>query len=270
MPRYYNNYYGAKDQHADRIVRAFEQSLTLLRCVYHRVSQRWDLRISSSTGAGYYDLTLTAGKVKSNTSTCTCPDFERRQKPCKHMLCVLLRILKLKQHDFTSVREVNKSYEQITEAFLRLFHRDVQPEEDVKEAKGEQEVQESSTAEATSAAVTAVLEEEMCLICLLEFTPPAMPTEGGRGQDVVKCSSHCQRWLGHKECLNTWFLKSAFCPLCKGPQRTSHKHDDEPAYKRIRYAYNDANDDLDIDALQDQHDDETIVDANAFFQILED
>jgi hypothetical protein len=41
----------------------------------------------------------------------------------------------------------------------------------------------------------------------------------------------------------------------------------EPSMKRIRYGYY-GGDDVDIDALQAQAEDEDMVDANAFFQII--
>lgn len=79
----YNRYSSSSEsQHNQRILRAFEQPLQLLRCRYFPNSSKWEIHISSSTGQGSYELNLT-----SKTGKCNCPDFERRHKPCKHMLC---------------------------------------------------------------------------------------------------------------------------------------------------------------------------------------
>lgn len=275
MSRYgYRGYYGYRnqgDQHGDRVVRAFEQSLRLLQCRYFPKAKKWELRVSSSTGCGYYQVEFT-----SDSANCSCPDFERRGRPCKHMLCVLLRILKLKNKEFKTVKEVGKSYDQITPAFLALFHHedasskpelegcssderkrkfDDEGNEKVEEAEaGIEEPNNSTTAPTPSEPQT----EEMCLICLLEFVPD---------DTMSKCSSHCKRWLGHKECLDSWFSKSKLCPLCKGPQACTKVH--EPPNKRVKYSGVYAFGDVDIDSLQTR---ETgnIVDENAFFQIVQE
>jgi hypothetical protein len=240
---WYRNY--SSDPHGDRVTRAFEQQLRLLQCKYYPKSAKWELRISSSTGGGYYDVMFNKKK-----GTCSCPDFERRRRPCKHMLCVLLRILKLKNHQFTTITQVGKSYDQITPAFLALFHRD-EDEERNAHAKDENPVASSSTGVAPLS-----VEEETCLICLLEFVPDQTT--------ISKCTSHCKRWLGHKECLDSWYQQSKSCPLCKGKQ-TNLTTSSAPSKKRMR---NGLDDGVDIDALQAQAEDEDMVDANAFFQII--
>ncbi len=261
----YRNYYSSSDPHYDRVVRAFEQPLRLLQCKYYPTSAKWELRISSSTGGGHYDIMFNHKKA-----SCTCPDFERRGKPCKHMLCVLLRILKLKNKEFTTITQVGKSYDQITPAFLALFHHDgTSASSTTKDGKTESTKDEglnggtaatSDSKNAEEATADAPVEEETCLICLLDFAP--------NDETMCKCSSHCQRWLGHKECLDSWFRQSKQCPLCKGIQEHLRKTY-EPSYKRIRYGYS-TEENVDIEALQAQDDDETIVDANAFFQIVQE
>lgn len=267
----YNRYSSSSEsQHNQRILRAFEQPLQLLRCRYFPNSSKWEIHISSSTGQGSYELNLT-----SKTGKCNCPDFERRHKPCKHMLCVLLRILKLKDHEFTSVKQVGKSYDEITTSFLKLFHHEEAPtppsndllEDGTKKKKGRKRKAVTEEAEPIKieqiptdpnannepivdkennplpAEEAAPPTEEMCIICLLEFQ--------SNEENVMKCGSHCNRWLGHKDCLKTWFEKSILCPLCKGPQPQS-KPSGGPSVKRARYGYAYDDDEVDIEALQAQ------------------
>jgi hypothetical protein len=289
----YGNYGSSRSQHDQRILRAFEQSLQLTQCRYFPKSQKWELHVSSSTGRGYYELTFS-----TDSGSCTCPDFERRGKPCKHMLCVLLRVLKLKDQEFTSIKQVGKSYDEITSTLLRLFHHDrpVEGQEneeetttgkrkrgkgkDAKTKKGkkgstaETEAEEKGKISATAESVTTTQEEkeapseeepeEMCIICLLEFKP--------NSDTIVKCTADCQRWLGHKECLKAWFDKSSFCPLCKGVQKktsssSSSSHSGGSRYRR-GWDYDEDNE-VDIAALQSQQDvAASSVPTNAFFEIV--
>ena len=276
MSRYYSHYYGYSrtgSGHSDRVLRAFEQPLQLLQCRYFSKSERWELRVSSSTGHGFYEL-----KFNSKSGTCNCPDFERRGKPCKHMLCVLLRILKLKDQEFTTKTQVGKSYNEITTTFLKLFHHDKPVEEDIEShgkkrkrkgsMKGEASVAKESPAKAetlvesklpsSESAPAADEPEEMCIICLLEFHPSA--------ETMSRCSADCQRWLGHKECLQSWFQKSSCCPLCKGIQQSAKSSSSSSSVKRSRYSYYDEEGEIDIEQLQAQADQANPV--NAFFEIV--
>jgi hypothetical protein len=296
MPRggysYYHGYSRTGDAHNDRILRAFEQPLQLMQCRYFPKSAKWELQVSSSTGSGGYELNF-----NQKSGSCNCPDFERRKRPCKHMLCVLLRVLKIKDQEFTTVTQVGKSYDEITATFLRLFHHqgpaelEEEPEEEETGGKkkrkrktpakkttkkgakaGTEEEQEDAskteqkeTAATTSSSTAAPAvaeeqpaEEEMCIICLLEFQPAP--------ETIYKCSADCQRWLGHKECLNAWFQKSNCCPLCKGIQRSTTSSSSSSAWKRSRYDYDDDN--VDINELQDRVEETANPPTNAFFEIV--
>jgi hypothetical protein len=291
----YGNYGSSRSQHDQRILRAFEQPLQLTQCRYFPRSQKWELHVSSSTGRGFYELTFS-----TDSGGCTCPDFERRGKPCKHMLCVLLRVLKLKDQEFTSVKQVGKSYEEITSTLLRLFHHDRSVEDEEQELgdeaqtttrkrkrgkgkeaktkkkgkKGESSPEPLPAEGKSSTAVdsaTTVLEketpaeeehEEMCIICLLEFKPNA--------EMIVKCTADCQRWLGHKECLKAWFDKSSLCPLCKGVQKKASSSSSSTSRSGgSRYHRDWDVDEVDIAALQSQEAAAaSSVPTNAFFEIV--
>lgn len=187
--------YDRYDAYDDRVSRAFNQPLSLSQCRYFPQEKKWTFKVSSSSGDSYYDLVVTPKK-----GTCSCPDFERRAKPCKHLLCVLLRVLRLKT-EFKNVTEIGRNYDQITTTLLNLFSKNT--------AKP---VTENDTKKSEDQHVSPGDEEEMCLICLLEFSPTQ--------DNITKCSADCGRYLGHKDCLNTWFSRNNTCPLCKGMQRT--------------------------------------------------
>jgi hypothetical protein len=272
---YRNSYNSYGDEHESRVARAFSQTLQLLQCRFYSKSNRVEVQISSSTGDSHYDLTF-----HEEGGDCSCPDFERRQAPCKHMLCVLLRVLRLKDKDYSSVEDVGESYDHISQSFLSLFQRtapatnDSDKDDDSNDNKKKHKTEEESGGEAAraeakgadeSAATTEITsttaaeqaEDEMCIICLLEFQP------NQTDPPLTQCSAQCKRWLGHRDCLKHWYAKSSLCPLCKGVQHLPKVAALNTYRKRARY-----DGDLDLEALQNESPG-AAVGAHAFFEIVD-
>ncbi len=64
-----------------------------------QTADRW-LRIRVAEGQHIYAVpsqSAPGAAYVTDTDTCTCPDFERRQEPCKHVLAVRLHIERLSQ-----------------------------------------------------------------------------------------------------------------------------------------------------------------------------
>ncbi len=256
--------------------------------------------MSSSRGVGYYDVWLCSPGA-DRASRCSCPDFVRRRKPCKHLLCVLLRILKLKNREFASVDEIGEEYPAIAVALGTLFGlpdaaateatvealppEDMPPEdmppEDMGKVIGSSEVGDAAAAQESKAGEESVVvatlspppppppaEEETCLICLLDFAPPPIVAGCTTSPDAhlyARCNSICSRWLGHQECLSTWFARSNKCPLCKGQQQRQLGHVRiESSSNRYSSAPS-----LTVDQLQ-ANDTTTAIDDALFFSIEED
>ncbi len=284
--------------HRVRINRAFHDPLQLSRCTFHSISHCWSFHVSSSRGVGYYDVWLCSPGA-DRASRCSCPDFVRRRKPCKHLLCVLLRILKLKNREFASVDEIGEEYPAIAVALGTLFGLpdaaateateateaaateatvEAMPPEDMGKVIGSSEVGDAAAAQESKAGEESVVvatlspptpaEEETCLICLLDFAPPPIVAGCTTSPDAhlyTRCNSICSRWLGHQECLSTWFARSNKCPLCKGNQQRQLGH------VRIELSSNrySSAPSLTVDQLQ-ANDTTTAIDDALFFSIEED
>jgi len=65
--------------------------------------------------------------------------------------------------------------------------------------------------------------------CLLEFQPSA--------ETIYKCSADCQRWLGHKECLDHWFRSRMVVLFARELQRSKATTRSSSSWKRTRYHY---------------------------------
>jgi hypothetical protein len=264
----------AATQYGDRVDRAFRQSLQLQQCHYYSRSHRWELRVLSSKGDDYYRVRFTP-----TGGSCTCHDFVRRRKPCKHMLCVLLRMLRLRDNTFTTVKQVGESYDRITDSLLALFHRQL-PESAVDVAVGSVTQMESSKKRKRQkrrmdAVISIELDKEdnivesnettgsepgpsqilgQCCICLLECGSVADPS-------LVRCTAACQRIMGHHDCLNNWFARSNKCPLYSGIQQGQ-------SGSRKKRARGNVVEVIDLDALHAAHP-QAVVDDDVFFEIFD-
>jgi hypothetical protein len=249
----YRYYKPAASQHGERVNRAFNQPLHVQQCRYYSQSHRWELRVLSSNGYDFY-------RVRFNTSggSCTCPDFSRRGKPCKHMLTVLLRILRLQDNKYTTIKQVGKSYDHITQSLLALYDKSgqsgqaqtpapaaevsaacdepVSAAQDKKKRKHKTDkdsitdvtattsavdpgAQQSSTTKVANAGAPEGQDADMCCICLMDFDPNIDNT-------LTRCTADCKKLLGHHDCLQTWFVKSTKCPFCNGAQAKKKRGED--------------------------------------------
>jgi hypothetical protein len=82
----------AKRAHTERVKRSTTQGLLLL----DTFPDEMRFHVQGSTGAQY---NVWIGM----TSSCTCPDFERRHRKCKHILFILHRVLGLNEQELEDI-----------------------------------------------------------------------------------------------------------------------------------------------------------------------
>eukprot|EP00928_Gymnodinium_smaydae_P037032 TRINITY_DN25778_c0_g1_i2.p1 TRINITY_DN25778_c0_g1~~TRINITY_DN25778_c0_g1_i2.p1 ORF type:complete len:443 (-),score=70.53 TRINITY_DN25778_c0_g1_i2:62-1390(-) len=206
----------------DRIERALSQRLYLLE---RRVGQdvgdtpQTTFMVMGSTGNVYEVLVGTS-------PCCSCPDFQRRQSPCKHILFVWIRVLRLDADDpriwqkrlrVADVREVLERRR--APAVERGVHAPKDVKDRYKHTFGSQEPQEEEEAPATSGRLRKMLDEDDCPICY-----EAMDSQEEARGLITYCSC-CGSNL-HKDCMSRWqqASKNADCPICREPYRRPCVH----------------------------------------------
>ncbi|KAG1330109.1 mitogen-activated protein kinase kinase kinase 1 [Cocos nucifera] len=181
---------------ADRIVRALRHRLRLL----HRYGTNFF--ILGATG-NVYIVTL------ASTSSCTCPD---RSVPCKHILFVLLRVLRLSVGDACIWRRTLRPWQ-----LARLLGTPTAP--DVLAGSRARERFHRLFSVNSDVGRTRAREDDdaVCPICLEEM--------GGGGR-LVTCST-CGNSL-HGECLLGWRRSQGrngtSCVVCRARWREQERH----------------------------------------------
>lgn len=145
---------------------------------------------------------------------CTCPDFERRLRCCKHIYFVF-RILGLQEHgDHISSRVTSR-------AIIAFQQRHGESRERMLHTAIDKDGCEISTTPPTLSsrkpnqilvvAAKDIAENEECAICFELLQPSASVTE-----PLVFCQAQCGRSL-HRSCLERAFraATSRRCPLCR-------------------------------------------------------
>ena len=165
-----------------RIARANEHPLSLIsRDKITKQKQRYT--VLGTTGNQY--------KVKiSCTPSCSCPDFQRREISCKHILFILMRALHIPEDS-------------------ELLRRDLTDEDliDLFEAVKEHE----TIAKVRKVQLDRDDQEEDCPICLTDM-----------GDNVVYCALVCGKAV-HKTCFKIWAEtqrrtgQQSSCPYCRAP-----------------------------------------------------
>eukprot|EP00742_Colponemidia_sp_Colp-10_P013003 GILJ01014656.1.p1 GENE.GILJ01014656.1~~GILJ01014656.1.p1 ORF type:complete len:320 (+),score=26.53 GILJ01014656.1:626-1585(+) len=189
----------------DRIVRAFQHRLYLIEKKPHSDDAlERDYVVLGNTGFVY---TIHIGTLPS----CTCPDFAKGNL-CKHILFVLLRVLKVPrnsplvyQRAFLS-SELKEIYSYGSKGRL---DRTVVADEAVRKRYSEMT---GSVTEDVEGVKQRPLEGEECPICFEPFTT---------GEAVVWCRAQCGSNL-HRDCFNRWRQQkgaNVTCPFCRARWR---------------------------------------------------
>ena len=157
--------------------RALYQRMFLMNAFYND-KDLWKFTVKGHSGTNYH-ISLTPMGMK-----CSCPDYTRRQKLCKHLYFIIGRIAQdmtiLDALDdkciFINVFRINPKLSNLLKTKLRNRMEDIgeniNPDRDTN-----------------------------CSICF------------ERMKKCPRCS-YCQNMF-HKECINLWLAKNRNCPLCR-------------------------------------------------------
>lgn len=174
-----------------RLHRAMLQRILMLEEVVDIEKVMGDYKILGST-ENIYNV-----HIDANRRSCSCPDHMKRLGDCKHILFVLVQILKFRHSD--------ENVSQITKRGLKakLLKRlnakvinTIQPQEKKEDSKVAQKP----------------LFDADCPICLEPFLPD---------ETVLYCKMTCGNNI-HQVCMLRWFASSKSssppsCPMCRGP-----------------------------------------------------
>jgi len=143
-----------------------------------------------------YAVMGTSGNVYNvsieNKPTCTCPDYVQRQKRCKHIYFVLIRIMKVTNEDKSkySNQELQSMFNNIPNITKNLMvNRKLKDQ--YESLKITNETQQKD-----------IDDEDDCPICL----------EPLKSYDVVYCKLSCGKSI-HKVCFSMW-TKNKSPPTC--------------------------------------------------------
>mmetsp|Transcript_104727 Transcript_104727/g.249363 ORF Transcript_104727/g.249363 Transcript_104727/m.249363 type:complete len:316 (-) Transcript_104727:49-996(-) len=198
----------------DRIDRALEQRLYLLKLERHRAGAGGLFHVLGSTGNVY---TVNIGTKPS----CDCPDFLKGRGPCKHILFIWLRVLQLEEDDYRIWQSALLTSE-LKSAVEPLFKRRAKwalplAEKEVQDAFRKATRGDGGACGQETGSCRKPVEGEDCAVC---FEAMRMSEEAA-GQ-LVFCWSCGNNF--HADCIRRWQQacsgeSSRPCPLCRQPWR---------------------------------------------------
>lgn len=175
-----------------RLNRGLTQRLYLLNAELID-KNNWKFNVEGSTGTEY---TLF---LSEEIISCSCPDFTRRKKLCKHLYFILSRVLqqtdliqKINGYTNTNIFSINENLSTVIES--TLFKNNENTEHT------EHEEHENKNSE--------IPENDICSICFDEF---------GK-EECLKCCI-CRNYF-HKQCIKRWNKNKNTCPLCRSTVNT--------------------------------------------------
>lgn len=161
--------------------------------------------------------------------SCTCPDFRKRKQkgqagPCKHLIFVFMRILKVRKEDplWWQVRllpsELRKMLDEAPEDPGTAFMAD-------ESVRAQYRASSSQEAEVVRRTV-----EGDCPICFEDMAEG----DGSTPQNVATWCQNCGHNF-HKLCLDNWMKarSNAACPLCRRPLVHQQKPSGEKEYMNL-------------------------------------
>lgn len=181
-----------------RVCRAMsQQHIQLLNAVHHTVSDEWALQISASSGYKHYNVIVS----NHRTCSCTCHDYRVSHQLCKHLLYLLVRVVK----ETSIYGEVDRDrFQEYVPAIMNklssIFYSrgyDTATTTTTNDSEIKEEDDDNSS--------TNILCD--CVICL---------TEVESQDELFTCTSTCKKPLGHIQCVQGWMKRNATCPLCRG------------------------------------------------------
>lgn len=159
--------------------RALGQPMYLIDAEYKSLNE-WYFTIQGYSGNSYETI------ITPNSMSCTCPDFQQRNKLCKHLYFIIARIAK----DTDSLKKIKEE--------TNIF--DINPDfsEEIKQ-RLRNRLENSNFLENENEN-----ENEDCVICFENMI---------NRHQKVSCQE-CKNKF-HKACISKWLRKKDTCPLCR-------------------------------------------------------
>lgn len=166
---------------SSRMKRALGQPMFLLSAEYTHINI-WNFIVQGYSGTDY-NVILTPSKME-----CSCPDFQQRNKLCKHLYFIIGRVGKEKKL-LEKLNETTNIFN-IEPKFTNILTKRLTKDEEKKTEESEdcQDCQDC----------------EDCSICFESIL---------NRQPVSNCFT-CKNKF-HKNCIGRWLRKKSSCPLCR-------------------------------------------------------
>jgi hypothetical protein len=209
MSRSYANRKNPRLETAERKQRGLAHPILLLDFAKDdaKENQQLEFLVLGTTATTY------SVRYNGHKWNCTCPDFQRRQKFCKHIYFVIARVLQRDVlNDDLDEKETRRQQDDIDELYLTIRNRMQQQNGTIKNPEPESE-------KGTDASQLYKVKQrdyigEVCCFCLDPMTTVC---------PIVYCESECGKTV-HKMCFQRYVQtlpkKNEWkCPYCRSPMR---------------------------------------------------
>jgi hypothetical protein len=149
-----------------------------------------------------------------NKLTCSCPDFETRELNCKHIFCLLHRMLKFPIQQFVETPTIAEVWNKACRDLTERFSADALPEQKLQVVLVDGD--DAGPAEAPKEPQKKLIiikqrewEGEECIICYETMT---------KNCKIVFCREQCGKSI-HADCLKRWQTvgRHKTCIFCRAP-----------------------------------------------------
>jgi len=201
-----NRYYRTRKE------RGLKQKMFLLRVEQFEEENEWCFIVKGTTN----DYTI---EIKQNNFNCTCPDFGKRGRICKHLYFIIGRIAQCDDLIITLESDIEKgtrdsimNFEELKTLTAGLVYR-LRERLNTSSKLDKHETIQSNKIQGD------------CSICYEELSH----------SEVLSCKygiePHCTGYF-HEECISAWLQKNSSCPLCrrKWNSKYSNTHETDETY----------------------------------------
>ena len=213
-----------------RIMRAYDDPLYLIESIPPEDEDDpiREFSVMGTTG-NVYTVTI------ENEPSCTCPDFQLRQRRCKHIFFILMRVMKVdnerqKFYDDFELLDMFSNIPKITHNLiakkkLRKKYQKIKKRIEEKEGDEEEEEEEDVKKDKEGLAEQKpIQDDDVCPICLDNIK------DNG---DLVYCKK-CGKSL-HKKCFEMWCKKNKkTCVFCRADWIFSSKNSERKSRSKSR------------------------------------
>jgi hypothetical protein len=180
-----------------RLERAFVQRIYLMRMT-HPTEREFDFMVMGASGLPY-NIKIRQGSFIS----CSCPDHEKNHKLCKHLLFVLIRVLKESRTNVRNSYFAQGLFVTTSSTFEKCLHYSNSIDNiEVSSIDSSLNGLDGLDGLVSQRETT----DESCPICFEDFT---------NSEDLVYCKTSCGKSV-HTDCFVKWAkVRTATCVYCR-------------------------------------------------------